>query len=265
MPNHRDGGVSSSPDSPRSDPPRRRFGVWLPLVGLALLVLLGLALWQWGGTLLGFFRDQEQAREWLSQFGPLAPVISVLVNALQVLLAPVPGQVIGWANGYLFGVIWGTIYSLLGVMLGTALAMVMGRLLGRPVVERFVSAAHLDRWDDLVTRRGPVFLFLVFLLPLLPDDIVAFAVGLSRISIPYVLILAAVGRLPGLIATSWVGANATSLSVWGWVVLGAGTVALAVFLLRYRERLEGWLLVAAERLSPRRKSSPSPTDNNGLE
>jgi uncharacterized membrane protein YdjX (TVP38/TMEM64 family) len=265
MPNQKDGEVASSPVSPSATPPRRRFSPWLPVVGLALLALFGLAVWQWGKPLLDFFRDQEQVREWLSQFGPLAPLISILVNAVQVLLAPVPGQVIGLANGYLFGVFWGTVYSLLGVTLGTALAMVLGRLLGRPVVERFVSAAHLDRWDDLVSRRGPAFLFLVFLLPLLPDDIVAFAVGLSRISIPYVLILATVGRLPGLIASSWVGANATSLSPWGWAILGSGTLALAMVVLRYRERLERWLLALAQRLSPRRMAGPSPTDKNSLE
>ena len=202
--------------------------LWLSAIGLVLIAIVGLAIWRWGGPLLDLFRDQEQVREWLSEFGPLAPLISILLNTVQVLLAPVPGQVVGLANGYLFGVFWGTVYSMVGVMLGTALAMVLGRLLGRPVVERFVSSAQLGRWDELVTRRGPVFLFLIFLLPLLPDDIVAFAVGLSNLSIPYALILAAIGRLPGMIASSWVGANATSLSLWGWVVLGAGTLALAI-------------------------------------
>lgn len=265
MSNRNDGEANSASESPRATPPGRGPGLWLPAIGLALLALFGLALWQWGRPLLDFFRDQEQVRQWLAQFGPLAPLFSILVNAAQVVLAPVPGQVIGLANGYVFGVFWGTVYSLLGVTLGTALAMGLGRLLGRPVVERFVSPANLDRWDDLVSRRGPAFLFLIFLLPLLPDDIVAFAVGLSRISIPYVLILATVGRLPGLIASSWLGANATSLSPLGWALLGAGTLVLAVVVLRYRERLEQWLLVLAQRVSPSRRAGPSRTGENGLE
>jgi len=253
------------PASPAVAARTRSPALWLSVIGLVLIAIVGLVIWRWGGPLLDFFRDQEQVRKWLSTFGPLAPLISVLLNTAQVLFAPVPGQVVGLANGYLFGVFWGTVYSMVGVTLGTALAMVLGRLLGRPVVERFVSSAQLSRWDDLVTRRGPAFLFLVFLLPLLPDDIVAFAVGLSTLSIPYALILATIGRLPGLIVSSWVGAYATSLSPWGWAVLGVGTLALAIIVLRYRERLERWLLGLAERLFPRRVSRSSPAEQNDLE
>lgn len=229
----------------------RRHVTWLSLVGLLVLGLTGIALWRWGGPLFTFFRDQEQVRGWLADFGPLAPLISIFLNSAQVLLAPVPGQVIGLANGYLFGVFWGTVYSLLGVMLGSALAMGLGRWLGRPVVERFVGPAHLARWDVLVDRRGPLFFFVVFLLPLVPDDIACFAVGLSPLSIPYILTLAVIGRLPGLIVSSWIGANASALSPVGWALVAAGTLALAGVVLQHRDRVETWLLHLAERWSER--------------
>ena len=229
----------------------RRSISWPVLAGLLAIGLAGLALWRWGGPLFAFFRDQEQVREWLAGFGPLAPLISIGLNTAQVLLAPVPGQVIGLANGYLFGVLWGTVYSLLGVTFGSALAMGLGRWLGRPIVERFVGSAHLARWDHLADRRGPAFFFLVFLLPLVPDDIACFAVGLSPLSIPYILALAVIGRLPGLIVSSWIGANASSLSPAGWALVAAATLALAGIVLRYRDRVEAWLLQVAERWSER--------------
>jgi uncharacterized membrane protein YdjX (TVP38/TMEM64 family) len=224
---------------------------WLPIVGLLLLGLASFAVWRWGGPLVTFFRDQERVRDWLADFGPLAPLISIGLNTAQVLLAPVPGQVVGLANGYLFGVFWGTVYSLAGVELGSALAMGLGRWLGRPVVERFVGPDHLARLDTFIHQRGPLFFFLIFLLPLLPDDIFCFAIGLSALSIPYLLILAGIGRLPGLIASSWIGANASSLSGVGWVLLAAGTLALALFVLRYQDRLEALMLHVAERWSDR--------------
>ena len=227
---------------------------WLALLGLILIVLIGLAIWRWGEPLLALFRDQEKVREWLAGYGPLAPLISIALNTAQVVFAPVPGQAIGLVNGYLFGVLWGTLYSLVGVTLGTALAMLIGRLLGRPVVERFVKPEHLERWDRLASRRGPVFLFIVFLLPLLPDDIVAFAVGLSTLSIPYALILASIGRLPGLVISSWVGAYANSLSPIGWIIIGGGTLVLAIVVLHYRDQLEASLVRIADRLGSGRSS-----------
>ena len=97
----------------------------------------------------------------------------------------------------------------------------------------------------------PIFFFLVFLLPLVSDDIASFAVGLSSLSIPYILALAAIGRLPGLVASSWVGASVSALSPAGWAFLVAGMLVLVVFVLRYRERIEASLLRLAEHWSDR--------------
>jgi uncharacterized membrane protein YdjX (TVP38/TMEM64 family) len=224
---------------------------WVPIAGLLVIGLATLALWRWGQPLMAFFQDQEQVRQWLADFGPLAPFISIGLNVAQVLLAPVPGQVIGLANGYLFGVLWGTVYSLVGVMIGSALAMGLGRWLGRPVVERFVSPDQLARWDDLAARHGPPFFFLIFLLPLVPDDIACFAIGLSPLSIPYLVTLATIGRLPGMVVSSWIGANASSLSPTGWALLAAGVLVLGGLILRYRDRLEASLLHLAERWGER--------------
>jgi uncharacterized membrane protein YdjX (TVP38/TMEM64 family) len=100
---------------------------------------------------------------------------------------------------------------------------------------------------------------------LLPDDIVAFVVGLSSLSIPYALILSTIARLPGLIVSSWVGANASSLSPLGWAIVGAGTLVLAVIVFRYRDQLEVSLLRLTGRLSPRHATHASPADRNDIE
>lgn len=214
-----------------------------PLIGLGFLALLAWALWHGGGPLFRLLGNQERMRDWLAGFGPLAPLVSVVSNVLQVLLAPVPGQVIALANGYLFGVFWGTVYSLVGVTLGSALAMGLGRWLGRPAVERLVDERRLARWDALMQRRGSLFFFLIFLLPLLPDDIICFVVGLGPLSLLYALGLATIGRLPGLIVASWLGSR-TSLSPGGWVALISGALLLGMIYLRYygwfEERVVRW-------------------------
>ena len=219
------------------------------LVGTLVVILVATAFFFWGEPVVRFFRDQSQIRAWVASFGLLAPLVSIGLNTAQVLLAPVPGQVVALSNGYLFGVFWGTVYSLIGVILGSALAMGLGRWLGRPVVERLLRPEKLDRWDGLAERHGTLFFFLVFLLPLVPDDIACFAVGLSTLSIPYILALATIGRLPGLIAGSWLGHSAGHLSMVGWVLVGAGTVILGVIVLRHQARIEAALLRLAGKWS----------------
>lgn len=223
----------------------RTIGLIAVGVGLAAVAAV------WGDDLYRLLKDQQAVRSWVAGFGPWGPLVTIGLHALQVLLAPIPGQTVGLVAGYLYGALPGTAYSLVGVMAGSALAMGLARWFGRPLVARLVRADQLDRWDRVSRRRGPVFFFLAFLLPFLPDDLLCFLVGLSPLPIPYMLVLAVVGRLPGLWVASWVGANATELPWWGWVGLGAGGVALAFLFARYQARLEQGVLYLISRVSPR--------------
>ena len=203
------------------------------IVGVAVLVVVAVVVWRWGPRAWTLARDRAALQAWIASFGVWAPLVSIALNAAQVIAAPVPGQVIGLANGYLFGVWWGTVYSWAGVMLGTGAVLVLTRWLGRPFVVRLVQSDQLGKLDRLVARRGALFFFLIFLLPFAPDDLTCFAIGLTDLRISQMMVLIGIGRLPGLIIASWVGANAGSLSLAGWSVLIACACALALAYLRW--------------------------------
>jgi len=223
--------------------PARIAGLVLVVVSLLVVGIL------WGPELYRLLADQEAVRAWVASFGPWGPVVTILLNVAQVLLAPLPGQTVGVVNGYLYGVGLGTLYSFIGVQLGTAVAMSLARWFGRPLVVRLIGQEQLVRWDRVAREQGPGFFFLFFLFPFVPDDVICFIIGLSSVSIPYMLLLAAVGRLPGLLIASWVGARATRLPWWGWGLLGAGGLALAMLFWRYHERLEQAVLSLIRRVS----------------
>lgn len=233
-------------------------GHWKTVLLLVLLVVAVTALWVWRRPLWGLFSNQDQVQAWISSFGPWAPVSSVLLNAAQVLLAPIPGQVVQLANGYVHGAWLGTLYSMLGLLLGTALAMALARRFGRPLVERLADPARLVRWDRLAARQGPWFFFLVFLIPGLPDDMVCFVIGLSALPLPRMVVLALLGRLPGVVVSCWVGANAAALDWWVWIPLGLGTGALAWAFWRYRDSLEATLTNSISQLTRRLRPSRQP-------
>jgi uncharacterized membrane protein YdjX (TVP38/TMEM64 family) len=221
-------------------------------IAITALAALILTTWRWGNPLLELFRNRTALQAWITSFGAWAPLVSIALNAAQVIAAPIPGQVIGLANGYLFGVWLGTLYSLLGVMLGTGMVLVLTRKWGRPFVVRLIQGEQLEKLDRLVARRGALFFFLIFLLPFLPDDLTCFAVGLTELPLDQMFVLIAIGRLPGLVVASWVGANATSLSAAGWIVLIVGASALALAYVRWSGVIESALLGWIERVTKRR-------------
>jgi len=226
---------------------------YLTAVSLAAAVVAAVILW--GGPLAEFLGDREKVGRWLEGFGAWAPLVSIGVNALQVVLAPVPGHVIGLANGYLFGILMGTVYSMAGLVIGSAVAMLLGRAFGRPLVVRLVGSDNIEKLDRMAHRRGHIFFFLVFLLPMLPDDLACFAVGLSPLSIPFILLLAAIGRLPGMVVSSWIGAEAGSMGTTGQVLLLGGAMLLGVLAIVFRKRVEAALLGLARMIDRRKRSA----------
>jgi len=216
---------------------------------LVVLAFLITALLIWHRPLLTFFADRAKVQEFVTRFGYWAPLATILLHVAQVLLAPIPGQVIDAVNGYLFGAAWGTFYSLVGVIAGSGLAMALARRFGRPWAERLIKRETLERLDSYSRQRGALFFFLVFLFPFLPDDVACFLAGLTPLPLPKLITLAAIGRLPGIFVANLVGANAAALTRTQATFFIAGLAAIALAFWRYQERVEETMLKATAWLS----------------
>jgi uncharacterized membrane protein YdjX (TVP38/TMEM64 family) len=241
---------------------KRRSAPWI-WIGLLLLILVAAAtgaLWHRRHAVWATLSSQERTQAWIASLGPWGPLAAIGLNTAQVLLGPVPGHFIGWMNGYLYGVWLGTLYSMAGLLVGTALAMGLARRFGRPFVERLVKPQMLARWDRITNQRGPLFFFLIYLIPGLPDDLVCFIVGLSQLDLRQMIVLAMLGRLPGVIVSCWVGAYATELPSWAWLPLATGTAGLAWLFWHYRERIEAGLVRLIARVTGQRRPMGGPED-----
>lgn len=199
--------------------------------------------WQQTLELLGS-GDLEAARDHLNRLleaATIPPELAFIgLQVLQVLLAPIPGQLVGLVSGYLFGFWIGLGLTMAGLALGTALAIGLARLLGEGVVRRFLPQKHLDRFDELVGGGGLWNFFLIFLLPVFPDDAACFLAGLTRLSLWKLVGVAVLGRLPGMAVLTFVGARAGAESTIAYVVLGVALAVSAVLWL-YSTEIGTWL------------------------
>jgi uncharacterized membrane protein YdjX (TVP38/TMEM64 family) len=223
--------MSGDASGPLFESRAARRGAFLRL-SVLLLAVVGL-----GALLLALFpgvTEPETLRVALARFGTLAPLVFVALQALQVVAAPVPGQVLGGVAGYLFGGLLGSLYSLAGVLLGSAVAIGVTRRYGRSYAERAVEEAALARFDGLVDRVGEPGLFVMFLLPVFPDDALCFLAGLTEIPVSRLLALVLVGRAPTFVLVAYLGGSVADADL-----LLAGTLAAllaALVALGYRER-----------------------------
>lgn len=186
---------------------------------------------------LALLTDATALREFIRGFGVWAPLAFVLVQALQVVVAPIPGQVLAVVAGYLFGAWWGTLYNVVGVTLGSTLAFWLSRRFGRAYVESIVHEDALARFDAVDDDRVRVTLLVFFLIPGLPDDVLCFAGGLTRVPLWQLVVIAVVGRTPAFFLVNVVGDFLGTGRVAAAVALAALLAAASVLGYRYRDRV----------------------------
>jgi uncharacterized membrane protein YdjX (TVP38/TMEM64 family) len=217
----------------------RRTDFWIALLGLAVGSFL---LWLVGEQLVGLLERAAEARTLITTFGPLAPLVFVLLFALQILVAPLPGQFMGVMSGYLFGAFWGSVYSIIGLTVGAGLAMILARRFGRPLLNRFFEENAVRQWERKLRMRSPVTWALLFLFPV--PDLVFYVAGLSRVPLAHLLLAVISGRSLGLIFANTVGTLSATLPPEWVVVKWAVLLVAAFFLYRYQRSIRLGLLLA---------------------
>ena len=115
-----------------------------------------------------------------------------------------PGALLTLAGGALFGPVLGTLYSLTSATLGATLAFAIARYLASGWVAR-KAGGWTRQIIDGVEREGWRFVAFVRLVPLLPFNLLNYALGLTRIRLLHYVVASYVFMLPGALAYSYLG------------------------------------------------------------
>lgn len=215
----------------------KKNGVWLRflafLAGFCLLLYL-LYLTGW----INIFFKKEEARAFIESLGPFSFLGFILIQAAQVVLAPIPGEVTGILGGYCFGMFCGVLLSTTGLTLGSLIAFGLSKKFGRPLVEKLVDKSVLNRFDYLLESKGSFFIFMLFLLPGVPKDYLCFILGLGHLSWLEFFVVSTVGRLLGTIGLTLGGGYLRYEEYGKLVVLIVIVGVLSVLAFVFRERIE---------------------------
>lgn len=212
---------------------------------VCFLILLGYVyrqyLWEKITYFYHLFSDREQIKTFVASFGHSAPVIFIIIQILQVLFAPFPGEATGFIGGFLFGTAKGFIYSSIGLTAGSWINFSFGRFMGKRFVRKLIPERQLDRLDNSVKRQGVIVLFILFIIPGFPKDYLCLFLGLSTLPLKIFLILTGIGRMPGTLMLSLQGSYIFEQR-YGLFAVIMGLCLMVIFLAyKYREPLYQWL------------------------
>lgn len=216
------------------------------LLGLALLIVLGVAMWsaptrEWALAFIQYVRN-------LGWVGFLFYALAYVAGTVLLF----PGTLLTVGSGFLYGPVWGTILVSPASVAGATIAFILSRSFARGwvagKVQKYPRFAAMDR---AVGRHSFKTVLLLRLQPInLPFALLNYALGLTSVKLRDYVLASWLGMLPATVLYVYVGSVVRDLAgvfrngfseaaqwqrllFWGGLVATAG---LVVFLTRMARR-----------------------------
>lgn len=217
--------------------------LWVSRLALPLfiLVLAGLTVY-FHRELWDLFKSRDHLKELILDSGFWGPLFFIGLQILQVVVAVIPGELTQLAGGWIYGTWMGSLYSIIGITIGSIFNFYVARVLGTAFVAAVAGKKNLEKFEAFInTPRIYEVLFLLYLIPGMVKDVLAYIAGLSRMKLWGFLAICVLGRLPSLVVSSYMG---ESFGDENWLALWiSGGLAVVLFTLGFffRNQIQGFV------------------------
>ena len=230
-------------DRPKGVSPMKKSkaSIILGIISFCFLILTAIGLWlSWD-----YIKEPQLLRDLIGDHYVLGAILMVLISAVQVIVALLPGEFVEVAAGYCFGGWPGALLCTAGIVLGSCATLLLVRKFG----SRFVYALYpKEKIDKLPIINDPpkrdMLTFILFVIPGTPKDFFTYAIGLTNMSIPRYILLTTVARFPSVILSTLSGDSlgtkeyekAVIFAIVTAVVSGIGGLVYNVFVMIRNKR-----------------------------
>lgn len=222
---------------------RRKRSAYIKLA-ILIFIIVGL-------PVILFFtcRDTLFNKEWLAnlpefimQYKGYAAAVLAGIQILQVIICIIPGQPIQLAASYLFGVLKGYLISIGGAFIGAFIAFYIARALGKDSLEAIFGEEKVNDYHrKLNSGKGLTAVLLIYLIPGVPKDLVAYVAGISDMRLRPFLIVSTIGRSPGMLGSLLTGYFISSRNYAAIGVLAVLTAVILIICFVKRKQLVAML------------------------
>jgi uncharacterized membrane protein YdjX (TVP38/TMEM64 family) len=172
----------------------------------------------------------------LKQDENTAKFIYVVICFAQPIILPIPEVVTIAGASAVFGPVTAISLGFLGTLAGIVVMYLIARFGGQRIVSKLVKKEHLNKYQNFVQKNEVLFLAIMFIIPILPDEIVCIGAGLGRVTLRRFLLIAAVSKL--FTATTfaysvelakWFSLSTTELILYSSIAVGMVLLLTSLF------------------------------------
>ncbi len=144
----------------------------------------------------GIMQNPEQLAYVLERCGIMAPIVFIVIQAVQVVIPILPGS-IGCAFGVMFfGAVWGFVYNYVGICAGSVWAFLVAKRYGTVFVKSVTGDKFYQKYQRFLDKKKEferIFALLIFL-PVAPDDFLCYLAGVSSMSLKRFTVIILLGK-----------------------------------------------------------------------
>lgn len=189
----------------------KRTKVILSILKLTLLfgimIAIPLYVYFFHYEIIADFKSFDDILAFMETYRTQSIFIYIGVQVLQIIISVIPGQAFQFAAGYLYGFVLGLLFSIIGAVIGTTITFFLAKLLGKDAIHLFFGEERMAYFmERLNSKRAYTLVFLLYLIPGLPKDVISYAAGISEMNFKAFLTLSLLGRILGMSGSLIVGA-----------------------------------------------------------
>lgn len=208
---------------------------------LAIVLFIAILTWIsviYFDDIVKIVKDPMKFREYILSFKSKSILVFIFFQALQVIISAIPGEVIQISGGFLFGTLLGSIYSFIGILLGSVIVFYLSRILGFNLVKELIPKKTLDKFNFVINnQKTEIAIFILFLIPGIPKDILTYVAGLSLINPKRFLLIISIARFPGIFFSSYIGSHLQKQNYTEAIIIALISTLLFMFGLIFRNKI----------------------------
>lgn len=208
----------------------------LTMTILAIVIIVGIIIYMFPVMReLSTKEGQLAFKEKVSSSGILGLLMLFALQVAQIFLIIIPGEPIEILAGMCYGPIWGTVFIMVSAGIISTIIFSLVRKYGKRFVYNFCDKEKVAKIENSKLFKNPnkieMIMFILFLLPGTPKDLLAYTAGLLPINPVKFVLISVFARFPSVISSTLAGAN---LAVGDWkksIVMYLSIVFVAIIVI----------------------------------
>lgn len=212
------------------------------LLLIGIIVVIPAYIWFYNQQIITNMSSLENVEAYFKKEYYATALTFVGAQVVQIVICIIPGQWLQIASAYLLGFWEAYLLSIIGVAIGTSVSYYLAKILGHDAMHTIFGEEKISNMiKHLNSKRAIIIMFVIFLIPGVPKDLLSYAAGLSEMKLKTFMIISLIGRTPAMMGSLFIGMFLQYKSYTGAIIVGVLAVIAFILGVIFRKRLNLWL------------------------